>query len=343
MEELAELIAEVGMDSLCQQLDLDCSFDIPSAKSLVSGQSSSFRLTGSDDIITQTRTQADLLKKDLEIMSRNPRAAKILKKVFAKRNNACINNMEDAIEAIETSTQTFERAGTEIKQLVETVKTFERQADTSTTVRETANIIRILDILIPKIQIRNPSSCSQNADEFESLHSLASLVEDLSSKDDLYYSTQKRQSLKSSAKIVSRTTNYLAKIKQSFSKFDQFCSRDKSYNREFIAAIGDMIPELAGLYRALGGFDAAQDITKHGDFVRKLEVRSVFLYSMVLFFFFQNNIEKLGDSSLYPVTLDCNSSSSSEVAASALDDLAKLIDEVGMDSLCSQLGLDCSF
>ena len=286
MEELAELIEEVGMDSLCQQLDLDCSFDIPSVKSLVSGQSTSFRLAGSDDIIKQTRTQAESLKKDLEIMSRNPRAGKVLNKVFAKRNNACINNMEDAIQAIETSTQTFERAGTEIKQLVETVKTFERQTDTSTAVRETANIIRVLDVLIPKIQIRNPSSCSQSADEFESLRSLASLVEELSSKDGLYYSIQKRQSLKNSAKIVSRATNFLAKIKQSFSKFDQFCTRDESYSREFITAIGDMMTDLAGFYRALGGIDAAQDISKQGDFVRKLKVRIVFLYPIHSSFFF---------------------------------------------------------
>merc|ERR1719431_609589 len=69
LEELAGLIEEVGMDSLCQQLDLDCSFDIPNVKSLVSGQSPSFRLAGSDDIIKQTRTQAESLKKDLEIMS----------------------------------------------------------------------------------------------------------------------------------------------------------------------------------------------------------------------------------------------------------------------------------
>ena len=85
---------------------------------------------------------------------------------------------------------------------------------------------------------------------------------------------------------MSRATNFLAKIQQSFSKFDQFCTRDESYNREFITAIGDMMTDLAGFYRAMGGIDAAQDISKQGDFVRKLEVRIVFLYSIHSSFFF---------------------------------------------------------
>ena len=272
LEELAGLIEEVGMENLCNQLDLDCSFDLSATKSLASKQTLTVRLTGSDDIIDQTRTQAESLKTDLQSMSRNPRATKVLSKVFAKSNNVCINNMEDAIEAIESSTQMFENAGTEIKQLVDAVKVFEKQTDTSTAVRETANIIRLLDDLIPKLRPTNPSSCQQGADEFESLRGLAALVDELSSKEDLYYSIQKRQSLKSSAKIVSKATNFLAKIKQSFSKFDQFCTRDKSYNIEVITNMGDMMTDLAGLYRALGGVAAAEEITKQGDFIKKIEV-----------------------------------------------------------------------
>ena len=271
LEELAGLIEEVGMENLCNQLDLDFSFALPATKSLASKQTPTV-LTGSDDIIEQTRTQAESLKTDLQSMSRNPRATKVLSKVFAKNNNVCINNMEDAIEAIESSTQIFENAGTEIKQLVEAVKVFEKQTDTSTAVRETANIIRLLEDLIPKLRPTNPSSCQQGADEFESLRGLAALVDELSSKEDLYYSIQKRQSLKSSAKIVSKATNFLAKIKQSFSKFDQFCTRDKSYNIEVITTMGDMMTDLAGLYRALGGAAAAEEITKQGYFIKKINV-----------------------------------------------------------------------
>ena len=44
-------------------------------------------------------------------------------------------------------------------------------------------------------------------------------------------------------------------------------------------------------------------------------------------------------------TLECNNSGSFKVAAQTLDDIAKLIEEVGLETLCTQLGvdLDCSF
>ena len=42
-----------------------------------------------------------------------------------------VNNMEEAIEAIETSTKLFENAGTEIKLLVKTVEEFQKIKDVS--------------------------------------------------------------------------------------------------------------------------------------------------------------------------------------------------------------------
>jgi hypothetical protein len=225
------------------------------------------------NIIEQTRTQAESLKKDLRSMASNPRAAQILNKVFADKNNVCINSMEEAIEAIETSTKLFENGATEIKQLVGSVKVFENLEDTPTAVRETAKILRLLDVLIPKISPDTTSTCrSTSADTFGSLQSLGNLVEELSSRNDIYFSTQKRQSLKSSAKIVTRVTNFLSQLKNTFSKFDRICTGNKEYNIEVITAMGDMMTGLADLYRELGGNTAAQDISKQGDFTKKVVV-----------------------------------------------------------------------
>ena len=65
---------------------------------------------------------------------------------------------------------------------------------------------------------------------------------------------------------------------------------------------------------------------------------------MSYFLFIQANISKLGDLDLG--TLECTNSGSFKVAAQALDDIANLIEEVGIEKLCQQLGLaqaDCSF
>ena len=62
------------------------------------------------------------------------------------------------------------------------------------------------------------------------------------------------------------------------------------------------------------------------------------------FAFIQATINKLGDLNL--IDLDCNTPGSSKLVADTLDDLAGIIEDVGMDNLCKQLGLDaadCSF
>ena len=229
-------------------------------------------LIGSDDIVQQTRTQAESLKKDLRSMASNPRAAQILIRVFADKNNVCINSMDDAIEAIETSAKLVENAGTEIKQLVEIIKVFEKSIDTPKAVRETANILRLLDTLIPKITPATSTCGTSSADVFGSLQSLGVLVDELATKDDIYFSIQKKQSLKSSADIVFKVTNFLTQLKNTFSKFDRICTGNKEYNIEVITAMGDMMTGLADLYRELGGNTAAQEIAKQGAFTKQVVV-----------------------------------------------------------------------
>ena len=64
-------------------------------------------------------------------------------------------------------------------------------------------------------------------------------------------------------------------------------------------------------------------------------------FSVLTISFIQANIEKLGDLDFF--SLDCNAAGSSQLVAKALDDLAGLIEEVGMENLCKQLDLDCDF
>ena len=226
-------------------------------------------LPGSGDIIQQTRTQANSLKSTLTSLTSKPEAAPILRQVFNGKKRRCFKNMDEAIQAIETSTQLFENADTEIKQLVQTVQKLQKTSNTPTAVRDTAKIIRLLDVIIPKITPSTSVCTSDSSNVFDSMLSLAGLLDELSSKDDLYFSTQKRQSLKTSAKIVSKVTTHF--------KFDHFCTTDKEYNTEFITAIGKMMSDLADLYTDLGGFVAANGLREQEDFTNKVVV-SYFIF-----------------------------------------------------------------
>lgn len=276
--------------------------------------------SGSGDIIEQTRTQADTLKNTLRSLASKPEAAPILKKVFAGNNNDCINNMEEAIEAIETSTKLFEQAGPVVKLLVEAVQEFQNIHNVPKAVKQAAKIIRLLDVLLPKLTPPTSACNPTSTDVLQAISSLESFVLDLSSKDDLFYNPQVRQSLKSSAQILSKVTSFLTK--ESHFKFDRFCTKDRENNKEFIIAVGNMMSDLADLYTDLGGDIAAEEFRKQEDFAKKLVAK----------------VDKLGDLSLD--SLACANPGSADLVANTIEDLAGLIEDIGMENLCRQLGLD---
>ena len=180
--------------------------------------------------------------------------------------------MEDVFDALETSTKLFEHAGTEIRQLVEIVEGFRNLTNVPNAVRESAKIIRLLDVLIPKLTPANSICRTSSGEVITSLNSLANLVDDFSSETDPFFSTEKRQSLKSSAIIVHRVADFLDHVRKLAYKFTNICSRDKETNLEVITMFGDLMDDLALLYTAVGGVTAADEIKQQANFTRSVVV-----------------------------------------------------------------------
>merc|ERR1711892_1308320 len=222
---------------------------------------SGLALARSSDFVQQTRTQANSLKNTLRSLASIPGANRIINRIINDDNNVCLNSVEEAIEAVETSAKIVESSGTEIKNLIKTVEAFEKLTDTPTVVREAANILRILEVLVPKLAPANVRVCgASDVQAFGSLHSLAALVDELSSTNEFYMPPQSRKELKTSAKIISGVTSFLVKLNKSFTEFDKFCTSDKEYNVEAITAIGEMMTDLADLFSVLGGITDAEQI-----------------------------------------------------------------------------------
>ena len=226
---------------------------------------------GAGDIIEQTRTQMNSLKNTLIFLAKKPKAAPILEKVFDGRNKkTCITNIEEAIEAIETTTKLVENAGTEIKLLLEYVRELSKINDMSMVVRQSAKIVGLLDVLLPKLSPQSSGCKPSSADDLLSMRNLESLLIDLSAKDDLYYTPQVRQTLHNSAKILSKATTLLEK--ESHFTFDYFCTDDIGHNKDFITSVSNMMGDLADLYTELEGEITAKDIRKQQNFTKKLLV-----------------------------------------------------------------------
>jgi len=265
----------------------------------------------------------DSLKNTIIFLTKKPEAAPILEKVFAGRNkNTCITNIEEAIEAIETTTKMVENAGTELKLMVEYVQEFSQiqNISMSKVVRQSAKIIRLLDTLIPKLSSSSSACKPSSAEDLLSMRNLKSLLIDLSTKDDLYYTPQVRQTLTNAAEILSKATTFLEK--ESHFTFEHFCTEDLDHNKDFIGAVSNMMGDLADLYTELGGDMAAKGIRKQQDFTKNL----------------MGKIDKLGD--FEPVALHCGSPGVYKMVAKDMEDLAALMDDIGLDNLCTQLELE---
>ena len=136
------------------------------------------------------------------------------------------------------------------------------------------------------------------------MHSLALLVDELSSKKDIFFSLQKRQSLKSSAIIAHKVTDFLEYVKKSLFHFDNLCTKDRNHNIELINALGVLMNDLADLYTSVGGETAANEIRKQGDFTQKVVVSfSSSNFTIVLFSLFRRTSTSLEISTFFLLTV----------------------------------------
>jgi len=118
---------------------------------------------------------------------------------------------------------------------------------------------------------------------------------------------------------------FLTQLRSSFVKFSESCTADKKFNIEAISEVGEIISKSAEVFGTLGGIQKEAQISKGKDYVNKVIAQL-------------NKIENLGFG-----TIDCTNFGDFSVAASTMTELAALIDEVGIEDLEKQLGVDLSF
>jgi len=280
----------------------------------------------SQDIIEQTRNLANAVKDTLRSLDADPANAVIIDKILNDPNNVCLSSLEEGIAGIETATQLVEKAGDDIKALLKKVEKFTKLKDPATVVKEVAAILRILEPLVKNIAPSNPEICQATpAEAFGSLRSLAVLVDSLASSYQLNLSPEGRELLKKSGSTIYAVTTFLTQLRETFSRFEEICTDDKQYNLEAVSAIGDLMVHLADLAGSLGGVKIGESIRKGKVFTERIVAQL-------------NKIDNLDLG-----TLDCNRPGDFSVAAQTLEDLSVIIEDVGIETLQNQLGINLDF
>ena len=139
---------------------------------------------------------------------------------------------------------------------------------------------------------KNPFLCTGRAtpkQAFSSLQSLVYILHDLSSDDEIDLSSETTKKLKKSTEAINGVITFLKNQKTNFLKLKQICTSDKEYNLDSLNAIGDMMVDLAHLFKSLG--DSRNGISLLGgrDFVIKTIVckhnfKFTMLFDYILFF-----------------------------------------------------------
>merc|ERR1712045_1109876 len=278
------------------------------------------------DIIADTRALSNQVQATLRNLAADPASAEIVNRIINDKDNICLGNLEDGIAGIESATKLLERAGGDIKTLIAKVKSVGALTDPATVVRAVADILRIVEPVVNKIAPENPIICAATPDQaFGSLRSLAALVDELSYTNSLSLTLEGRRQLKDSASSISAVTTFLTQLRSTFSRFEQICTPDKEYNIEAISAVGDLMINLADMFGSLGGIQKGEQIRNGKEYVNKIVAQL-------------NKIDNLGLGGM-----DCSRPGDFSVAANTMEDLATIIDEVGIEQLEQQLGVDLSF
>jgi len=276
----------------------------------------------SGNFIKQTRCQADLLKKTLNELKSDSRVGKYITRVI--EGSACLNSLDDAINAMEQSTKLVESAEKEIITLTEKARLMQTKTDTVALVKDAADILRLLEDLIPKIAPANPEICGASPEEtFDALRDIADMMVDISKDKNIQLTYETNNDLEKSVRVIIGVTTFVTQLRGSFSQLKQSCSADKNYNIEAIKAIGETMDNLANLFGVLGGFGDAEEIRKQGAFATRVA----------------DAVNNLG-LNLDSGTLNCETPGSFKVAAQTLDDLADIIADVGIEELQKQIGIN---
>jgi len=271
------------------------------------------------------RSMARELISTLRGLEDEPQAARSVKKLFSDKNSVCLSSLDEAIEAIEEGTRLVEAAEGDLRTLTSKVENLMGEEDEAEVVRDVASILRALEPLLTKISPANPSSkiCAASPDSTMAyLRSLALMFHQLSEDAQ---DQQQRRMMAQSASTVSVVTAFLGQLRRDTRKFQNSCFPDKESGQAGIRALGNIITSLADMTAVLGKPREAEEIRK-GNLITENIVAQ---------------IQTMKDLDIGFNT--CKEGQDLSSAADTMEDLANIIEDVGIENLRKQLGINLAF
>jgi len=275
-------------------------------------------------IIEETRHQANAVKSTLKKLASHNKASQYMKKIFTA--GECVHSLDEAIEAIESGTRIIEASGPQLRGLISTINRIGNPSDILEVTKSSADLLRKLEALMPNLIPSKLDVCGSSFDAtFGTMESVGEILNKVSNDNSLELSKLTALQLKQSKVIVDSVNAFLEELRDIFTDLKTQCTSQQGYNIKSLKAINKMMERMAELFINLGEVDTAKEVREGASFTRKITAA----------------IENFPESDFG--SLDCNSPDNFETTARMLEDLVKLIQEIGLEKLQKQIGIQGLF
>merc|ERR1712115_416320 len=158
----------------------------------------------------------------------------------------------------------------------------------------------------------------------EGFEDLAKALRSISNNRDLFMPQSFRQLLDISAEIMDQTAEFLEAQLKALETFKSVCENESNNQGAIYDSTVDIMDALAKLFETMGFEDKAAEINRQSGFIKKFADAYAGLDSLDL-------------------DLECSLVGDYNALAQTLDDLAVIIESVGVEKLSKELGINLDF
>jgi len=266
--------------------------------------------TSVEGLFTDASSAAEAVKNTLVQLAANPSTAAIANNVLASDNSCGVNNVDDGVARIEKAIGDLDGIKGDVEALYTSVKAFIPLKDPVKILRKTSELVKLLQPLY-----------NNDIDNFD-FDVLKCVTDALRSSNRLNPIAAAK--LNEASGIISAVTSFMDGLRVTTARLENSCTEGK-LNTDFVLAIGDLTNDIADLYVAVGDAQTGEKIRQGSENVGRIT----------------GELDKIQDLDL--ALFECNDARDLSKAASTLENLADLIEEVGLENLQETLGIDVNF
>jgi len=241
------------------------------------------------------------------------------------KTSGCLENIQDAVELMDNSYDLVAKNAPDLIYLEAIIKKLTQEKNIAKIIQVPSKMLRILEDLIPKLDVKTPKKClSSLKASAEDFKGLSHFLKDVLNHRDISLPENQRQIMQRSSKTMYDVAKFLIILDKSLETFKTLCSHNKTRFIALDRIMAKVTASFAALYKVLGSEKTSDDVLRQGEIIARI-------------------LDALRDSNELSSKLYCGANGAYEELAISLDDLAEIVQNVGLESLSTELGVDLDY